>query len=312
MRKFSMQRIFLILAVISIVIAIIGCIADPAGLIKKTVDNQRKDANLTFKSVDIPDFKIVYAEGGAGDTIIMLHGFTANKTFWLSFAKYFTPNYRVVIPDLPGFGESSKPQNLKYDIKLYLEKINLFAKELKLTKFHLIGNSMGGNIAGLYAVDYPEMVKTLALIDSGGVVCPTKSELELIMEKGLNPFLVKDVNDFDKLMKLTYLHPPYMPGSIKEYIIKQMIDAGPMNKKIGMDSWPELFILERKLDKISVPTLIVWGDSDKMIHVSCAQVFEEKIKNAKSVIIKECGHVPMREKTEETAAVYQDFLKGKN
>jgi len=73
-----------------------------------------------------------------------------------------------------------------------------------------------------------------------------------------------------------------------------------------------MYMLESKLNKINAPTLIVWGDSDKLVHISSVPIFEKNIKNSKSVIIKECGHAPMLEKPAETAAAYQDFLKGKN
>ena len=176
-----------ILTIVVVSLAIVTMLSCAPYLFNKYIEGERKDANLTIKSVDIPDFKIVYVEGGTGDAIIMLHGSGGNKDNWLYLAKYFTPNYRVIIPDLSGFGDSSKPQNANYNIMSQVERLNLFAKELNLTKFHLVGNSMGGDIAGNYAADYPDMVKTLALFDASGVNAPVKSELILLLEKGINP-----------------------------------------------------------------------------------------------------------------------------
>jgi len=193
-----------------------------------------------------------------------------------------------------------------------LSVLNLLAKELKLTKFHIVGNSMGGNIAGNYAVIYPDMVKSLALFDSAGVISPIKSELTLLLEKGINPLIVKDVKGYDKLLEFTFVKPIQLPSIIKKYLAKQAIKAGPFNGKIAKDFQVDFFILESKLNKIKAPTLIVWGDSDKVIHVSAVQIFKKKIRNSKSAIIKECGHLPMLEKPQETASIYKDFLKGKN
>jgi len=181
MKKLSKKTIFSIIAVIVVVVCAVLYFVAPSYLYNKAIDGRRSEAKLTIKSVVIPDFRIVYAEGGTGDTIIMVHGFGGNKDNWLSLAKLFTSKYRVIIPDLPGFGDSSKPQDKKYNIMSEVERLNLFARELKLTKFHIVGNSMGGNIAGNYAADYPEMVKTLALFDAGGVVSPIKSELILLL-----------------------------------------------------------------------------------------------------------------------------------
>jgi abhydrolase domain-containing protein 6 len=308
MKKRSKKTTILIIAVFSIAIAtMLSC---ASYLYNKTIEDQRTDANLSIKSVDIPDFKIVYAEGGTGDTIIMVHGFGGSKDNWLKLAKYFTPNYRVIIPDLPGFGDSSKPQDTKYNVMSQVERLNLFAKELKLTKFHLVGNSMGGNIAGNYAADYPEMVNTLALFDAGGVKPPVKSELVLNLEKGINPLIVTNVNDIDKYLAFVFVKTPQLPSSMKLYLAEKTVAAAPLNKKIFKDYLTDSLILERKLNKITAPTLIVWGDTDRVLSISSVPIFGKNIKNSKSVIIKECGHVPMMEKPEETASIYQDFLKG--
>jgi abhydrolase domain-containing protein 6 len=306
----SKKTNFLFIAVFSL--AIVTMLSCTPYLFNKYVEGERKAANLTIKSVDIPGFNIAYAEGGTGDTIIMVHGYAGNKDNWVYLAKYLTPNYRVIIPDLPGHGDSSKPQNVSYSHASQVERLNLFAKELKLTKFHLIGNSMGGNIAGNYAADYPEMVKTLALFNASGVHAPIKSELILLMEKGINPFMIRDAKDFDKFLEFVFVKPPQLPSFVTQYLAKQSLEAGPLNKKIGDDMRLDIFTLESRLNKITAPTLILWGDTDRVVHISSVPIFEKGIKNSKSVIIKECGHVPMIEKPAETASIYQDFLKGRN
>jgi abhydrolase domain-containing protein 6 len=313
MKKFSKKTIFLIIAAIVIIVGVVLYFAAPSYLYNKAINGLRKDAGLVIKSVNIPDFKIVYAEGGTGDTIIMLHGFGGNKDNWLRFAKYFTPNYRVIIPDLPGFGDSSKPQDAKYNIISQVERLNLFVKELKLTKFHIVGNSMGGSISGNYAVTYPEMVKTLALFDSAGVNSPIKSERALLLEKGINPLVARDEKGYDKLLEICFYKPPQIPSVIKKYLAKQAIKDASLNEKIYNEiTNTDLTILEGKLNKITVPTLIVWGDSDKVIDISSVPIFKKNIRNSQSAIIKECGHLPMMEKPQETASIYLDFLKGKN
>ena len=308
MKKYSKKSLFLIITVFSI--AITSMLSCTSYLYNKNIEGQRSDANLTIKSIDIPDFRIVYVEGGAGDTIIMVHGFGASKDVWLNIAKYFTPKYRVIIPDLPGFGDSSKPDNATYKITSQVERLHLFAKELNLKKFHLVGNSMGGSIVGIYAVDHPEMVKTLALFDSAGVDAPIASELYSLILQGENPMIINNVSDYDKYLEIVYVKPPQWPSFMKEYRAKKAIEAAPFNKKIWWDFVAEVYMLESKLNNITAPTLIVWGDSDRLVHVSSVPIFEKNIKNSQSVIIKDCGHAPMLEKPEETASIYKDFLKG--
>ncbi len=313
MNKFSRKTVFLTIAAAVIALAVFIYIFAPSYLYKKAIDGMRKEAGLTIKSVNIPDFKIVYLEGGTGEPLIMLHGFGGDKDNWLRFAKYFTPGYRVIIPDLPGFGESSKPENAQYTIMSQVEKLHALAKELKLTDFHVIGNSMGGNIAGAFAATHPEMVKTLGLFDAGGVKSPMKSELHLLMETGINPLIVKNTDDYDRLLAFNFYKPLPIPFFIKKVLAEKAVKASEFNQKIFKESLEtDFLLLESKLGMIKAPTLIMWGDSDRVIHVSSVPVFEKKIKNARSVIIKECGHLPMLEKPQETADAYKNFLKDKN
>jgi abhydrolase domain-containing protein 6 len=313
MKKLSKKTIILPIASVVIILAVIMYFIAPGYLYNKTINGLRKDAGLTMKSQSITDFTIVYLEGGTGDTIIMLHGFGGNKDNWLRLAKHFTPNYRVIIPDLPGFGETSKPANATYTIASQVERLNLLVRELKIKEFHLMGNSMGGCIAGTYAATYPERVKTLALLDSGGVRSPVKSELELLLEKGTNPFVIKNVADFDNLLALNFYKPIKIPSIVKKYLATEAAKDAKLNAKISSEiAGTDFYKLEEKLHMIKAPTLIVWGDSDKILDISALPVFEKNIKNAKSLIIKECGHLPMLEKPAETAAAYKNFLKGEN
>ena len=313
MNKFPRKTVFLTIAAAVIVLAVFIYIFAPSFLYKKAMDGMRTDAGLTIKSVNIPDFKIVYLDGGIGEPIIMLHGFGGDKDNWLRFAKYFTPGYRVIIPDLPGFGESSKTDNAQYTILSQVEKLHVLARELKLTDFHIIGNSMGGNIAGAFAAAHPEMVKTLGLFDAGGVKSPMKSELHLLMETGINPLIVKNADDYDRLLAFNFYKPLPIPSFVKRYLAEKAGKASEFNQKIFKESLEtDFLLLESKLGMIKAPTLIVWGDSDRVIHISSVPVFEKKIKNARSVILKECGHLPMLEKPQETADAYKNFLKDKN
>jgi len=251
----------------------------------------------------------VYAEGGIGDPIIMLHGFGGSKNDWLQFSKYFTPNYRVILPDLPGFGDSTKLKDEEFGIMFQVEKMHEFVKALQLEKFHLAGHSMGGNIAGNFAGTYPEMVNSLTLIDAARVITPEKSEFDLLMEKGVNPYMMKDVKDFDTFMEFLCYKPPQIPSFMKRYLTKQMMAIYELYENSFNDEWKKSIFPESRIRKITAPTLIVWGDSDKNLHVSSAYIFQKNIEGSRVVIINECGHIPFMEKPEETASAYLEFLK---
>jgi pimeloyl-ACP methyl ester carboxylesterase len=87
---------------------------------------------------------IVYLEGGRGESVLLLHGFGADKDNWNLFSRYLTKRYHVIAPDLPVFGESSKIWSDQYNISAQVERVHDFVKQLGLKSFHLAGNSMGG------------------------------------------------------------------------------------------------------------------------------------------------------------------------
>jgi pimeloyl-ACP methyl ester carboxylesterase len=301
--------VFLIIATVVLAVFTLLYFAAPSFLYKKVINDQRKAAGITVKSVKIPGFNIVYAAGGTGDPIVMLHGFGGSKNDWLQFAKNFTSEYWVILPDLPGFGESTKLKAEEFGIRFQVEKMHEFAKALQLERFHLVGHSMGGNIAGNFSGTYPEMVKSLALIDAARVITPEKSEFDLLMDKGVNPYVMKDVKDFDTLMEFLCYKPPRIPSFMKRYLAKRMMSTYELYEKSFNEEWEKSIFPESKIREIKAPTLIVWGDSDRNLHVSSAYVFEKNIENSRVVIISECGHVPFIERPEETASAYREFLR---
>jgi pimeloyl-ACP methyl ester carboxylesterase len=129
-------------------------------------------------------------------------------------------------------------------------------------------------------------------------------------EKGENPLLLKDSNDVPRLTALLCVNEPSLPYPIKKVMIKTALANRQFYEKERKEFAPDLYSLEKDLQNIKAPALILWGDQDKVIDVSSVPVFEKGLKNHKTVIIKNCGHVPMMEKPQETATHYIDFIKG--
>jgi alpha-beta hydrolase superfamily lysophospholipase len=100
----------------------------PETLFNLTVKAGRHSAGLAKKGIQVDDHKIVYLEGGKGQTILLIHGFAANKDTCIRFAKYLTNDYHIVIPDIPGFGESSQIQNESYAAENQLKRIDRFTE----------------------------------------------------------------------------------------------------------------------------------------------------------------------------------------
>ncbi len=271
---------------------------------------ERQLAGLTPRQVRVGDISVHYYEGGPqdGETILMIHGFGANKDNWLRFSRYFTERYHVIALDLPGFGDSDKPE-ASYDVGSQVERVASFAKALGISRLHLIGNSMGGHIAALYAARYPEQVLSVALLDNAGVTAPVKSELFERIERGdANPLVVKTPEDFNRLLAFVFVEPPPLPEPLKRHFAEQAIANSAHYERIFQQLIERYIPLEPELPKVQAPTLLLWGDKDRALHVSSIDVMKPLLKQPSVVIMENCGHAPMIERPEETARHYQAFL----
>lgn len=295
-------------------VVLLACVAgtlylSPTALLASVQLVERQLAGLTPRTVNVDGLTLHYYEGGPADapTLLMIHGFGANRDNWLRFARYFK-DYRVIALDLPGFGESSKP-DIDYDVASQTERVHAFAKTLGLTRLHLIGNSMGGHIAALYAARHPEQVLSVALLDNAGVTSPRKSEMFTMIERGEpNPLVVRRAEDFDALMRFVFVNPPPLPESLKRHFAEQSMANQAIYDKIFRQLRERYVPLEPELPKIQVPTLLLWGEQDRVLDVYSIEVMKPLLKQPSVVIMPDCGHAPMIERPEETARHYQAFL----
>ena len=308
MNKFLKYGIIVVLAV-ALLLAVFYFLF-PETVFKLAIDAQRRSANLVKKEVQVDDHRIVFLEGGKGETILLLHGFGGYKDQWTAFAKYLN-GYHLVIPDIPGFGESSQVPTDNYCIESQVGRIERFVEVLKLDKFHMAGNSLGGAFAAAYGAKHPEKVLTLALLDTAGAPSQNKSELLVQLEKGNNLLLASNTEDVNKLMALVYAKMPTIPAPFKKILVADWIAHAGFNKKIWNDCQPLQFSLAPILPLIQAPVLILWGDQDKVLDIGGVAFLEKNLKNYKTVVMKDTGHCPMLEKPEDTAKAYMSFLNEK-
>ena len=308
MKKFLGYGLMVVVAIV--VLLALFYFLFPKAVFKFAIDAQRRSADLVKKEVQVDDHRIVYLEGGKGETVVLLHGFGGNKDHWTAFAKYIK-GYHLVIPDVPGFGESSQVPTGSYSVESQVRRIDRFVEVLKLDKFHMAGNSLGGTLTATYGAKHPEKVLTLALLDPAGAPSQKKSEFVIQLEKGNNLLLASNTEDYDNLMAFVFVKRPQIPASFKKIIAADLIAHTEFNKKIWNDAQPLQFSLAPFLPLIQSPVLIIWGDQDKMLDVGGVAFLEKNLKNYRTVIMKDMGHAPMFEKPEETAKVYVSFLKEK-
>jgi pimeloyl-ACP methyl ester carboxylesterase len=283
----------------------------PGLLPRAALSWERWRSGLAEKSVVVDGDTVPYLEGGSGETVLLVHGFGANKDNWTRFARFLTPRHRVVALDVPGFGESTRDSSKSYDIEAQAQRLHRFAETLGLERFHLAGNSMGGQISAVYAASHPDQVLSLGLIATAGITSPKPAEMAAILAQGTNPLLVDMPEDFDRLLGLVFVKPPYLPGPLKTYFLEQAREHRAFNQKVWADVHERPAPLEPRLAQIRARTLVLWGDADRVLDVSAVQVLEAGLQpKPRVVILKSCGHVPMAERPEEAAEHYLRFVAG--
>lgn len=279
----------------------------PERAVRAALEYERRLADLERKEITLASgLTYVYLEGGKGAPLLLLHGFGANKDNFTRVAKYLTPHYRVIVPDLAGFGESAKPPQADYGPRAQAERLRAFARALGLAQLHLGGNSMGGHIALTYAALYPKEVHSLWLLNAGGVWSAPPSELRRKMaETGENPLLVQDEDDFAALVALVAAKPLMIPRPFLDVLAQERIKNYALEerifKQLAADS------VEERIRGLAVPSLIVWGQQDQVLHPGSAGVLQMLLIKSEVVMMPGVGHVPMLEEPERSALDYLRF-----
>lgn len=309
-REYFRLRLINTLIILSLFL-LSGCTSIKYGLYDAALKNEHWKAGLYAKTLDWDGKPISYLENyndGKKQTIVLIHGFTANKENWVRFAGYLTPFYHVVIPDLPGHGDSVKDFNMKYDWTDQVQYLHDILGRLKIEKFHMAGNSMGGAISCLYASSYPDQVMSLLLIDPAGIY-RYECELTQRLKEGKNPLIVTCPEDFDKLMDFAMEQKPYLPWPVTSVLAERAVENQNIYKKIFADIHVNRgFEFEDAIQKITAPTLIFWGAKDRIISVNNATLFQQLIPGSQKVVFEDVGHAPMIEIPKKSADLYLEFL----
>jgi len=281
----------------------------PDWMARSALAIERFKAGLQKQSLTTNNMQFVYLAGGEGPAVVLLHGFGGSKDNFTRLANRLSGDYKIIIPDLPGFGESTRNPEWNYAMSAQVSRLHAFIAALGIQSFHLAGNSMGGGIATAYAARHPDRVKSLCLLAPGNVSCAPPSELFLMVENGKNPFFVKDLEDYSELMKMVFADVPFIPRPIRVYFAEQMRKDQKFLKQAMNDILKAPYAVEKHICEYPGPILAVWGDKDRILHPKGADILAEKAPRIQKAIIKDCGHLPMLEKPKQTARIYDGFLK---
>ncbi|HEX2407717.1 MAG TPA: alpha/beta hydrolase [Nitrososphaeraceae archaeon] len=233
--------------------------------------------------------------------IVLLHGLGGSADRWKKVIPYLSTKYRLIIPDIIGFGYSEKP-HVEYTIDFFINFIKKFLNLLNISDVYMMGSSFGGLLALEYAIKYEAEIKKLVLVSPAGMMRYVSTTLKHYISAALYPTYENVLRAYQEMM---YDSNMVSEESIEDFINRMNLPNSKyvfMSTLMAFNDQPEL---TDRLN-IDIPTLIIWGRNDKLIPVRYAKKF--KIPNSKIVIFDHCGHYPYIEKIDEFVRLILKFL----
>jgi len=224
-------------------------------------------------------------------TILILHGWGRNFTEWVPFAKLLPIDYRILLMDLPGFGNSSLPGNPKFSLLDYVKVVEEFLSKKSIKNICLLGHSFGGKIAIVFA-SKSKIISKLFLISPSGISKPG-------IEVRATAYLAKTIK---RMIRFFILLPN---KSIKIFGSADYKKAGPLTdifKNIVSTN------VSNYATKINNKTIIIWGENDREIPLSSANILTELISDSLIRIVWDAGHDPHLEQPEKLLGIIKDYI----
>ncbi len=265
--------------------------------------------NITLKS----DVKISYTTYGKGYPVLFLQGSGPGASGWLNFRynvqHFVDQGYHVIIPDLPGFGDSDKP-DLDYTLDFFAESMMDFANQLDLEKFALVGNSLGGAVSLGMSLANPDRISHLMLMGCGGL-----ENIEVYFQQ---------MEGIQAMTKIPLGSPEFTPAYLKEVLKLIVFNPEHITDELIEERFrilktqnPAVFTrmsipnITERLKEINTPILGFWGAQDRFCPISGARTLVEHCPNAEMITLSQCGHWVMIEYAELFNQRCTDFLKNK-
>ena len=268
-----------------------------------------------FVSVD--GARIHYQEFGDATkpTLLLIHGYTASLYVWKTVApKLAETGFHIVALDLVGFGYSEKPRWFDYSITSQARVVARFMNRLGIGRATVIGSSYGGAIAATLALDYPERVEKLVLVDT---VCNDDPKSHPILKlaairgvgEAIAPFLAGSRAFLRHRMRgtLAPANHDLITKDRVESILRPLCAADAHHSLLATSRAWNACRIEQDAHLISQPTLIIWGEDDRVIPVVAGYKLHESILHSRLVVFKDCGHVPPEEKSDLFVELVADF-----
>jgi pimeloyl-ACP methyl ester carboxylesterase len=245
--------------------------------------------------------KIQMLKGGRGDPLLYLHS-AGGEVAWLPFFEILSRYYTVYLPAHPGFSQSEGLDKIDTMEDLVFHYTDLM-DHLGLTQPYVAGLSLGGWLAAELATRYAQRIRKLALLDAVGLRVPGAPIAEIFAAP---PAETRRLVFHDPQSDLAKMFVPDVPSP---EVLENTLKAREATARVGWNPYLCNPKLRERLYRITVPTLIIWGESDRLVPLAHGKAYQEGIARSELVIVEKCGHAPPFEKPEETAKLLMEFFQ---
>jgi len=280
------------------------------------------DEGLPFRTVPVHGHDICYVTAGQGPPVVLVHGFGTSLAVWARQIRVLSRDCQVFALDLPGHGFSEKP-DLEYRPRFYTDALRGFLDALGITAASFVGHSMGGLLSLCLAMEAPDRVRHLVLVNSSSPLFRPSRLLRLYEKRRRRPWL------WNRVMELIEVLIPLLPASFEargQGKITHRADAVPpewskqmvaFRRSKGfsrmavstMTHWVDVAAYENGMKEILHPVLVVCGALDRVIPLAHGRQLQETLPNATQEVIPECGHMAPLEEPDRTARAILAFLR---
>ncbi len=266
------------------------------------------------KFIAFEGMQIHYRKTGSGPYLFLMHGVSSSLHTWAAWQEKLSKHYTIVSIDVPSFGLTGPHPKNDYSIAMYMRTIDFLTAQLEIDSMFIGGNSYGGYLAWNYALHQPQKVKKLLLLDAAGYKIEGFKDFgfQLMANSNTSFMATKFTPKFviHKSIENVYGNKNLVTDTLVDRYYDLLLRKGNREgfASILQDQkkWSDL---NKKIKKVSQPSLIIWGKEDKIIPVEHAYFFQKDIINSELKIYDEIGHVPMEEIPEETANLVHQFLQ---
>lgn len=267
-----------------------------------------------FANVDGIRFHYQEAGSATAPALLLLHGFCSSTLVWSKvFLNLAEAGFRVIVPDLLGFGYSGKPRNGEYTIAGQAKRIIRLLDYLKLESASIVGSSYGGAVAATCALDYPERVKKLVLVAPVNNNRPLQFKLMRVFSSRIvgdvvSPLLIGSRRLLRKRMKRVYDRHEWVLDERRVEARHRPLRAAATHRAIlrTVRHW-DADRISREAHFIQQPTLLLWGDNDPEIPLADGERLHKEIDGSRLIVLRSCGHLPHEEYPKEFVEVVAGF-----